>query len=137
MKMKTKKNGKKPATDSSPGNTLIADLLRAHFGQIVPEELTISERQFPYRVRTDLQKAVDQVINSGEEVIRFCGVRQPYGHEGIEFSGLMVHNEHTPPVAVPPQYEEIDAGEEEPVRCLKIGLWLIEKDGYRHAVLLS
>ena len=137
MKKQTKKKKTKRISNKKPKNTLIADLLVRHFGRISPEDLSISERQFPFRVRADLQKAVDQVMNKAKDVIRFCGVRQPYSHESIEFSGLLVHNEHYPPVAVPPQYEEIDIGEAEPVRCLKIGLWLLESDGNRYAVLLS
>ncbi len=38
---------------------------------------------------------------------------------------------------VPPLFEEIDIGEERPVRCLKNGLWLLESDGTRFAVLLE
>jgi hypothetical protein len=50
---------------------------------------------------------------------------------------LLVRERGMPAVAVPPQYEEIDVGDERPVRSLKTGLWLMERDGARYAVLLS
>jgi hypothetical protein len=126
---------KKPAP---PGDTLISTLLLKHFGRVKPQDMCISERQFPFRVRADLQQAVDRVIGAGGASVRqFCGVRQQYSHEGIDFPALIVHNDHHPPVAVPPQYEEVDIGAEMPVRCLKTGLWLLERERTRYAVLLS
>lgn len=129
---------KKTKQQAAPRDTLISALLLQHFGKVRPEEMCISERQFPFRVRADLQQAIDRVIGSGDAAVRqFCGVRQQYSHEGIDFSSLIVHNDHYPPVAVPPQYEEVDIGAETPVRCLKAGLWLLEREGIRYAVLLS
>jgi cell division protease FtsH len=118
-------------------DTLISTLLLEHFGKVRPEDLNISERQFPFRVRADLQKAVENVIEAGGGVAKFCGVRAQNSFEGIEFTAMLVHQQHMPPVAVPPQYEEIDIGEDKPVRCLKNGFWLIERDGQRFAILLS
>ena len=40
------------------------------------------------------------------------------------------------PIA-PAQYEELDIGEEAPVKCLYNGLWLCRKDALRYAVVLS
>jgi hypothetical protein len=48
-----------------------------------------------------------------------------------------VAGEHNPAVAVPPQYEEIDVGDDEPVRCLKNGLWFLDRNGEKFVVLLS
>jgi hypothetical protein len=120
-----------------PRDTLISGLLLRHFGRVKPEDLNIAERQFPYRVRADLQKAADKMMNGNAAVKRFCGVRRPYNHESIDFAALLVLDDHYPPVAVPPQFEEIDIGEDRPVQCLKNGLWLLERDGKRFAVLLS
>jgi cell division protease FtsH len=118
----------------------IAPLLRRHFGTVKPDRLSIAERQFPFRVRADLQRAVEQVIGpvgSAAGVVHFSGVRQAHSFEGIDFSGLLVGERGMPAVAVPPQYEEIDVGDERPVRSLKTGLWLMEREGARYAVLLS
>ena len=49
----------------------------------------------------------------------------------------MFPDPHRPALAVPPQYEEVDIGETQPVRCLKNGLWLLETDGEKYAVLLA
>ncbi len=46
-----------------------------------------------------------------------------------------MRGQNDPPIAVPAQYEEIDIGESEPVRCVKSGLWLFEDDGQRMAIL--
>src|SRR5262249_18859927 len=39
-------------------------------------------------------------------------------------------------LATVPQYDEVDIGEEAPVRCLRDGIWLVEQDNQRFAVLL-
>jgi hypothetical protein len=45
--------------------------------------------------------------------------------------------DHNPARSVPPLYEEVNVGEEQPVRCLKNGLWLLESDGVKFAVFLE
>ena len=52
-------------------------------------------------------------------------------------SDCIVESQHAPAVSIPPEYEEINIGEEEPIRVLKNGLWLLERSGIRFAVLLS
>jgi hypothetical protein len=129
------------ASGSTAGRLVIADLLREHFGHDIdtPDRLSITEREFPFRVRADLQRSVEQMLSteSGADVRRFCGVRKAYAFQGVDFSDLIVHDERQPVVAVPPQYEEVEIGEIQPVRCLKDGLWLIESRGIRYAVLLG
>ena len=58
----------------------------------------------------------------------FCGVLRRYAHEELNFTSLLVPDAHDPARSVPPQYEELDIGEDEPVRCLKNGLWFL-RDG--------
>ena len=48
--------------------------------------------------------------------------------------GLSAQN---PAVSVPPQYEEIDVGDAEPVRCLKNGLWFLQQGNSKFLVLLA
>src|ERR1700691_4694922 len=86
----------------------ISKLLLRHFGKTQPEDLSISARQFPYRVRTDLQRAIDQVIGSEKGLKRFCGVASFFGHETADLAVLISQSEPSPSVAVPPQYEEVD-----------------------------
>lgn len=114
----------------------IQTLLDAHFERHSLDELAITERRFPNRVRADLQRAIDGLLGD-MTVHHFCGVRKQYTREGVNFTELVVHDWSDPPVSVPPQFEEIDIGEEEPVRCLKSGLWLLEEDGNRYAVFLE
>jgi len=112
---------------------LILPLMQKHFEPVQLDQLTITERTFPARVRADIQRAIDQLVES-VEIHHFCGVRKQYDHQGMNFTDLIVRDRNDPPCAVPPQYEEFDIGETQPIRCLKSGLWLIEDQGVRMAV---
>lgn len=122
-------------TGNLGNRTPVVDLVRAHFHPTSTDQITISERQFPFRVRADLQRAIDRLFDTTTTITHFCGVQKEYAHEGVTFSDCVVPSQHNPIVSVPPQYEEIDIGNEEPVRCLKNGLWLLEKEGRKFAVL--
>jgi hypothetical protein len=118
------------------GRKLIRPLLEAHFRPTPLDDITISERRFPFRVRADLQRAIDRLFTAEATIAHFCGVRKEHAYEGISFAGLLVDG-HSPAVSVPPQYEEVDIGADEPVRCLKNGLWFLAEKGSRYAVLLA
>ena len=111
----------------------LADLIEAHFHPIPADNLTISERQFPHRVRVDLQRAIDRLFKGDATICHFCGVRTEYAHEEIGFS-LMLNSYRQ---SVPAQYEEIDIGEEQPIRCLKIGVWLLQEGNVKYAVFFA
>jgi len=119
------------------GHASVTSLLRKHFHPVKPDDITIAERQFPYRVRADLQRAIDRLFGKETQILHFCGVRKDFSPEGITLSGCIVESEHYPTVSIPPEYEEIDIGEDEPIRVLKNGLWLLENGGTRFAVLLA
>jgi Holliday junction resolvasome RuvABC ATP-dependent DNA helicase subunit len=124
--------------ETTPSNkTLIATLVQNHFHPIAVDNITISERQFPFRVRADLQRAIDRLFGSKTTISHFCGVRKEYSHEGLTLSDCVVASDHYPPISVPPQYEEIDIGDEQPIRCLKNGLWFLEEGQNRYVVLLG
>src|SRR4051794_29777132 len=97
----------------------VLPLLKKHFGKIDTSALTITERQFPFRVRPDLQRAAEQVFGVGgsanggaiARVLSFCGVRQEHAVHGVEMAGLLADSMGVA-VATPPEYEEIDVGEE-------------------------
>lgn len=118
------------------GSRLVRPLLQDHFRPASLDDLTITERRFPFRVRADLQRAIDRLFGSDATISHFCGVRKEHAFEGITFPGLIVDG-HDPAVSVPPQYEEVDIGEDEPIRCLKNGLWFLEQQEIRYAVLLA
>lgn len=120
----------------SDQQTLVYPLLRDHFAPLPLESLSITERTFPARVRADLQRAIEAVVST-MTVRHFGGVRKRYAHEGTNLTDLCVRDRNDPPVSAPPQYEEMDIGEENPLRCLKGGLWLLEQDGSRFAVYVG
>ena len=70
-------------------------------------------------------------------MVHFCGVRKDFDHEGIALSDCIVPTCHSPPMAVPPEFEDVDIGEREPVRCLRTGIWLLEEKGSHYVILLS
>ena len=116
--------------------TQIQALLQVHFHPVPLEDLTVTERLFPFRVRADLQRATQAIFSGKTKIFHYSGVQQGNAHEGLNFTGLIMPNEHYPPLAVPPEYEEIDIGEELPVRCPKVALWLLRDEDQKFAVLL-
>lgn len=117
--------------------TLASALIRKHFNPVPLDNITISERSFPFRVRADLQRGLDQLFTSGTRIVHFCGIHSEYGHRGISISHCMASQRYDDAITVPPKYEEVDVGDERPVRCLKNALWLLEKEGVKFAVLLA
>lgn len=115
----------------------IATLIQAHLHPTPVDNITISERQFPFRVRADLQRAIERLFGDKTTVCHFCGVRKEYSQEGITLSDCLVASEHNPAVSTPPQYEEIDIGGDLPIRCLKNGLWLLQQGQHKYVVLLG
>ena len=112
-------------------------LLQKHFAPLTLDQITITERTFPVRVRTDLQRAMDQIGSDGSQPTHFCGVRKRHTIEGIGFAELLIRDPNDPVICVPPQYEEVNIGDAEPVRCLKHGLWFFSHKGTNFAVLLE
>jgi cell division protease FtsH len=110
-------------------------LLAEHFCPLTMDEIRVSERKFPFRVRADLQLAIDRLFIEGTSISYFCGIQREYPSE-FTFSVLLIEG-HSPCFAVPPEYEEVNIGNEQSVRCLKNGLWLLENEGTEYAVLLS
>lgn len=116
---------------------LVFQLLEKHFAPTPLDDLVITERRFPNRVRADLQRAIDLLVTEQSQLLHFCGVRKQNHYEGVNFSELLLQDRHDPALSVPPQYEEIDIGEDETVKCLKNGLWLLEQDGQKYALFLE
>ena len=101
--------GMPPPAASSENVTLIATLMQGHFAPTPLTNLTISERKFPFRVRADLQRAIDSLFSAGSTITHFSGIRKEYAHDGLTFSDCVVVSEHGPAVSVPPQYEDVAA----------------------------
>ena len=107
-----------------------------HFGQFTTDALTITERVFPGRARADLQRAIDQLLDRQIKIAYFSGITRRY-YEPPTLNACLSPDEQTPMKLTPPQYDEINIGEEEPIRCLKNGLWLLEKEGVKFAAVLA
>ncbi len=115
---------------------LLFDSVKKHFLPNRTDELSIVDRVFPIRVRADLQQAIDDVIGSSK-LRYFSGIRKEYEHGGIQFSDVLSESSNNRAYGVPPQYEEVDVGDIEAVRCLTKAFWLIEYDGTPCAILLT
>jgi AAA+ superfamily predicted ATPase len=110
-------------------------LLRRHFQTTTLAELAITGRQFPARVRADLQRALDRLFGAETRIARVCGIRQEHVFFGLSFAELLATDSTVVPVAV--AYEELDIGEDAPVRCMANALWLLENGPHKYAVLMS
>ena len=119
----------------SPTN--VASLLQTHFSSVPIHQLSVSERRFPFRMRADLQGTIDSLMSEEFAVLQFLGVQKEYNFGGISISDCMIESEQNPAVSAPPEYEELDIGDDQPLRVLKQGLWLLEWKESRFAVLLS
>jgi AAA+ superfamily predicted ATPase len=118
------------------GGTHVHRLIEQHFHPQKTESLIVNERVFPLRMRADLQRVLDTMLAPNERNDRFLAVYSQHHYGAIGFEGLLLCG-HYPAVVAPPKYDEIDVGEDTPVRCLKNGLWLMEDDGSRYAVFVE
>src|SRR6266404_4552585 len=110
------------------------EALNWHFAGIPRDQLVASSRQFPGHMRADVQAAIDRLFSASP--IRFFGIHEEYRYETVNFAALTRDGRNAIAVA-PAQYQDVDVGETEPVRCLINGLWLCRTDDLRYAVVLS
>lgn len=129
---------KKKATKNVPPKrteVLAADMLRNHFGDITMSDIVTASRKFPPTTRADLQLAIEEVFSD-----RFksdaIGLYQHYSYGTTSFSS-MLDTTRNPTFIGPLQYDEIDTGEAEPIRCLKNSLWLGTENGVPFSVVLA
>jgi len=111
-------------------------LLRNHFAPTPLATVVVTEREFPARVRADLKRSLDQIFGQRAAIKRVTGIRQ----EDSTFFGMRLTEfltQETNASSVPLEHEEVDIGEDEPVRCIRNGLWLLEAAGAKIAVLQS
>lgn len=123
--------------DYMPDNrTQIYPLVQEHFSEEPLESLTITERFFPYRVSADLQLGIEALLKSERKIRNFHAIER--GSSPVtDIGDLWRKDRRCPVVATAPRYQEIDIGEETPVRCLREGLWLLESGGAHYALLLD
>lgn len=114
----------------------IHQLVCRHFTPLHTSELITSTREFPLRMRVDLQHVVDKLSGHYYNTDFFTGIHSSYSHDGTSFSDLLQEGQHAATIA-PARFDEIDIGEDEPVRCLSNGLWIGDEDNIKYAILLA
>lgn len=106
----------------------------AHFARLGREQIVAAHRLFPGHMRADIQPVVERLFSAKAE--RFVGLLEQHRYETMTFASLMRDGQYATMIA-PLQYEDVDVGEAEPVRCLESGLWLCRAPAMPYAVLLS
>lgn len=114
---------------------MLYNRVQEHFDARPLDQIRRTTRNFPPRVLADLQLAADDLGKNGEELVYFAVPQK--GACFPEFPDLYQKDRRNPPQPGAPQYEEIDIGENQPVRCLHSGLWLLKSGDTRFAVLLN
>lgn len=122
--------------NNKPTKTRVLPLLREHFGADSLNNLSLHERKLSSRIRPDLQKAVEGWVAEAD-VEHLSGISGLYNAAGVGFTDLMVGGRGNPVLAVPLEFDDLDIGEDEPVRCARISLWLLKRNGVHCAVLAS
>jgi ATP-dependent Clp protease adapter protein ClpS len=106
-----------------------------HFADVPRDQLIATSRQFPGHMRPEVQAAVDKLFSASP--IRFFGIHERYRYETLTFASLNRFSDTAYAIA-PAQYQEVEIGEAEPMKCLENGLWLCATDeGLHYSVLLS
>jgi ATPase family associated with various cellular activities (AAA) len=108
--------------------------IAAHFPGIAREQIVAAHRLFPGHMRADIQPVVERLF--GQRAERFVGLLEQHRYETMTFASLMRDGQYATMMA-PLQYEDVDVGEDRPVRCLENGLWLCRAGAMAYAVLLS
>lgn len=112
----------------------INKLLAEHFEPLALEGLVVTRRDFPHWMRPDLQKALEALFASLPGA-RFTCARIRDRDFDFRFADLAEAGDG---ISVgPAEYQDVDIGEAQPVRCLMRGLWLAERDGVCFVLLLD
>ena len=114
-------------------NPVICSVLKEHFGKSALHELVTATREFPATARLDLQSALSEVLSGPLQPKKVMGAHASHDFETITFSHLLVEGDNAVLVA-PLQYDEIDAGEALPARCIRNALWFCAENGTPFAV---
>jgi hypothetical protein len=122
--------------DPPPTERRLFQRLAGHFDPRRPNELVAASRTYPLRQQADLQMALDCLFGERRIPENFVGVHQQYRHEILGFAKLLEQG-RSAVEAAPAQFEDVDIGAGETVRCLKNGLWLLRDELGPFAVVLA
>ena len=128
-------DGRPAQQEDAPEHYLYQRLIR-HFAPARPQGMFATSRTYPLRQQADLQRALDDLFGERRVPENFVGVHQQYRHEILGFSKLLEQSRNALEAA-PAQYEDVDIGAGETVRCLKNGLWLLREERGPYAVVLA
>ncbi len=109
-------------------------MLAVHFAPLALEELVVTRHDFPHWMRPDLQKALEALF-AGLKGSCFFGAR--VRDHDFAFCLADLAEAGAGIVVGPAEYQDVDIGEAQPVRCLTRGLWLAKRDDARFALLLE
>ena len=118
--------------ETDPTFEFACDAIDSHFAGTPACALVTTLRQFPLHMAADVQVALDRLLSSH---VGFFGIHEEYRQE-LDFARLLRDGRQAQALA-PPQYLEIDIGDETPVKCLRNGLWLCLHGDFPYAVVLS
>jgi ATP-dependent Clp protease adapter protein ClpS len=104
-----------------------------HFAGLAQDEIVATSRQFPGHMRADVQVAIDKLFSASS--LRFFGLHDQYRSESLSYANLM-RGSHAVMISAA-QFQDLDIGEDDPVKCLENGLWLGRDGDLRYAFMLS
>jgi ATP-dependent Clp protease adapter protein ClpS len=110
------------------------EALRWHFAGLAQDEIASSTRRFPGHMRADVQAALNALFVPSP--IRFFGINERHRYETLTYAALAEDGQHAATISAA-QYQDIEIGEDDPVKCLNNGLWLRREGDLRYAVVLS
>lgn len=108
------------------------EVLRKHFDPTDTLSLVTSDRVFKSYARIDVARMLSERLKS----FRCVGVHSRHAQLHASFAHLLDADAKDFSVG-PLQYDEVNLGNNEHVRCLVRGLWLGEEQGLRVAITLS
>ena len=107
-----------------------------HFALAPINEVQATSRNYPLRQQADLQLALDELFGERKVPDNFVGTQHQGRHDAGNFSRLVMRDRGAVEIGLA-QYEEIDIGRSEIVRCLRNGVWLRHEQQMPYAVVLS
>ncbi|HKE85405.1 MAG TPA: ATP-binding protein [Vicinamibacterales bacterium] len=117
------------------GTSDLRKRLTRHFEPAQLSGIVTAAREFPVTSRVDVQAALDDWFRTRTDA-QLLGVHSQMSHETSTLALLCTGG----PFGVeqgPLQHDEIDIGNDEPVRCLKNGLWLAQNGALPFAVFVT
>jgi hypothetical protein len=108
----------KDRKSSKPKLALASTALLNHLRGVSAHDLVSTSRVFPLTARVDLQRVLEDIFKDQRATL--FGLHTQFHHTTLTFAEVLA-GAHYPVVLGPLQHDEIDCGENEPVRCLSRG----------------